>query len=523
MNARGIFYAFALFLSSAGGLVVEIVAGRLIAPYVGMSLYTWTAIIAVVLAGLSVGHWIGGRLAGIGVSRRSLENRLAVALALASISSLASLVLLRLVSGSLLTSGLSPVSVVVSLTAILFLLPSLFVGIVAPVLTKLAVDDDPADPGPVIGRMYAIGTLGSIAGTLSAGYYFISWIGSIGTILAVAATYGVLAVLFAASSRLRRGVWTSALLGLLAGGIFLSGEPIRAFDSPCTRESDYFCIRVDDFTPAAGRPSALMALDHLVHSINDRDDPEFFHSPYVHFVDEYTKIRFEDHPETRPFSAYFIGGGGYSLPRAWAKSRPDATLLIAEIDPEVTAAARKGMWLDDSHAAIDIRHRDGRALLQSLPALPRFDVIFGDAFHDISVPTHLVTREFHREIRKRLRPTGIYTINVVDHGGKPLFLAALVRTLQLDFPFVEVWAGEDELDFAVAGTGHRVTYNVVASGLERRLTGLTSRDGPGRSWRQWPIKEIFQRAGEGTLILTDDFAPVDRLMLKVLMARDDPA
>ncbi|MCB2099553.1 MAG: fused MFS/spermidine synthase, partial [Rhodobacterales bacterium] len=63
-------YGAALFLSSAGGLTVEIVAGRMIAPYVGMSLYTWTAIIAVVLAGLSVGHWIGGRLAGPHVDAR---------------------------------------------------------------------------------------------------------------------------------------------------------------------------------------------------------------------------------------------------------------------------------------------------------------------------------------------------------------------------------------------------------------------------------------------------------------------
>jgi hypothetical protein len=49
---------------SAASLVVEIVAGRMLAPHVGMSLYTWTAVIAVVLAGFSVGHWWGGRLAG---------------------------------------------------------------------------------------------------------------------------------------------------------------------------------------------------------------------------------------------------------------------------------------------------------------------------------------------------------------------------------------------------------------------------------------------------------------------------
>ena len=82
--ARQVFFAIALFLSSAGGLVIEIVAGRLIAPYVGMSPYTWTAIIAVVLAGLSAGHWIGGRLAGRAVDAETGAIRLAAALAFAS-------------------------------------------------------------------------------------------------------------------------------------------------------------------------------------------------------------------------------------------------------------------------------------------------------------------------------------------------------------------------------------------------------------------------------------------------------
>jgi predicted membrane-bound spermidine synthase len=522
INVQGIFFGAALFLSSAGGLVVEIVAGRLIAPYVGMSLYTWTAIIAVVLAGLSIGHWIGGSLAKSGVSQQSLANKLSIALALACISSLASLVLIRLVSGPLMTSGFGPVLVVVLLASVLFLLPSLFVGIVAPIITKLAIDDNPTEPGPVIGRMYAIGTLGSIAGTLSAGYFFISWIGSIGTILTVAAIYGILAILFAFSNRLSRGFLSIVLLGLLVGGTFLSGKQIRAFDSPCTKESDYFCIRVDDFTPIAGRASALMALDHLVHSINDRDNPTFLFSPYVQFVDEYTRRRIKKDPKVEPFSAYFIGGGGYSLPRAWAQSFQNASLLIAEIDPEVTAVARDRMWFDDTLPAIDIRHRDGRELLQSLPQTKRFDVIFGDAFHDIAIPTHLVTREFHREILKHMRPAGIYTVNVVDQGGEPLFLASLVRTLRLDFSHVEVWAGVEELSAAIAGVGQRVTYNVVASNTKGQLTRLSSRSGPERLWVQWPLEEIFKRVGENTSILTDDFAPVDRLMLKLLLAPENP-
>ncbi len=199
--SRQAFYGAAVFLSSTGGLVLEIVAGRLLAPYVGMSLYTWTAIIAVVLAGFSIGHWIGGRLAGPDCEAVAGARRVAYALALAAASSLASLALLRWLSAPVLSAGLPILVAIVVLAALLFLLPSLFVGIVSPILTKLAVDASPGDPGRAIGRMYALSAVGSIGGTLAAGYLFISWVGSTGTVLAVTAIYSVLALLFARLSR----------------------------------------------------------------------------------------------------------------------------------------------------------------------------------------------------------------------------------------------------------------------------------------------------------------------------------
>ena len=196
---RRLVYGGVLFLASAGGLILEIVAGRMIAPYVGMSLYTWTAVIAVVLAGFSLGHWIGGRLA----TRDDAGSRwqLAWLLGLAAVTTLACLPLIRLVSPALLSAGLHPITAIVLLTSALFLLPSLFVGTLSPILTKLAVDALPQAPGRAIGQMFALGALGSIAGTLAAGYLMISWIGSAGSVLAVAASYLALALAFGWAAR----------------------------------------------------------------------------------------------------------------------------------------------------------------------------------------------------------------------------------------------------------------------------------------------------------------------------------
>lgn len=503
---RQIAYASALFLSSACGLIIEIVAGRLIAPYVGMSLYTWTAIIAVVLAGLSIGHWIGGRLAAPNIDAIRGECRVATALGLAAISSLASLLLLRIVATLLLSLNFSPISSIVLLTFFLFFLPSFFVGIVSPILTKLAIDANPKQHGAVIGRMYALGTLGSIVGTLSAGYFFISWIGSTGTVIVVAAIYALLGLAFSFSNSLR----VIFFAFMVASGISLGwlGERMHAFTSPCNVESDYFCIRTADYTDQSGRPSALMVIDHLVHSINDRDDPTLLYSPYIHGVDELLKRRFIKKPKGFTPRAFFIGGGGYSLPRAWAYDYKMSDLIVAEIDPEVTQVAHRNLWLKINTQEISIHHRDARALLQSLPLEKSFDLIFGDAFHDISIPPHLVTREFHKEIAKRLVPDGVYAINVVDVGTNPLFLFSLIKTLKKDFPSVEAWVEHSEYE-----NPGRVTFIVIASALPTPTEFLISQRGPERVWQRWPAEDLSQRIKDVSLpILSDDYAPVDRLM-----------
>lgn len=504
-RGRQAFYGAAVFLSSAGGLVLEIVAGRLLAPYVGMSLYTWTAIIAVVLTGFSIGHWIGGRLADARCDALAGARRVAIALTLASISSLAVLVLLRLLSGPLLTAGLAPVLAIVLLATALFLLPSLFVGMVSPILTKLAVDANPGRHGEAIGRMYALGAVGAIVGTLATGYIFIAWIGSIGTVVTVAIIYAALAAAFALNAR-AIGV-VVALFAILGTGFGFAAARTKALLSPCTAESDYYCIRIDDFSQRSGRPSAVMVLDHLAHSISDRDEPRLLYSTYLQFLDEYMHRRLG----ARAPGVFVIGGGALTLPRAWAQQASPPKILVAEIDPAVTAAALAHMWVR-LDANIRIVHGDGRMTLQALPMTQQFDVVLGDAFHDISIPSHLVTREFHRAIQARLTPDGFYALNVIEAGRGPRFLASLVRTLSQDFPTVEVWLDADH-----ARSTERINYVVIAASAPTPGDLFHSRRGMRRSWLRLSEQQLAARVDLANApILTDDFAPVDRLLSHII-------
>lgn len=500
--------AAVVFFTAAGSLVIEIAAGRLIAPFVGMSLYTWTAIIAVVLAGLSVGHWIGGHLAAASLDRARALRYIAWSLAAAAPFSLLVLPLVRTVSTNLVASGMGPIAIVVALTMILFFMPSLLVGIVSPIATKVAIDDRPNETGRVLGRMFAIGAFGSIIGTLSAGYIFISWIGSNGTIIAVAGLYAIMAVGF--------GVWAkqtiavSAMVIVTVVGLSAWSDSVEGFASPCNVESDYFCIRFDDFSEISGRPSKVMVLDHLAHGINDQTDPTVLYSSYVHFVDEVTGLRIKSH-ET--LNAFFVGGGGYTLPRAWSYLYPNSNLTIAEIDPAVTKAAVEEMWFDPDKPNIEVLHKDGRTALASAPSSKKYDVIFGDAFHDIAVPAHLITREFHSLIQSRLSENGFYAANVIDLGREPRFLLSLVKTLREDFDSVEIWSPVDEVNQA-----GRLTFIVIAGNKGTGRTHLVSRFGLAREWVQWPLSAMKKRVDFADLpVLTDDYAPVERLLSAFLV------
>jgi len=483
------------FLVSAAGLVVEIVAGRMLAPYVGMSLYTWTAVIAVVLLGLTVGHWYGGRLAER--SERAIALGIAVALAIAALSTAAALPLLTWLSGPIIAAAGPSVLGIVALATVLFLVPSFMVGVPAPALTKIAIDATPERAGRTLGRMYAAGALGAIAGTLSAGYLFISWLGTARTLGIVAVVDAVLAVVFLIHAGRVRYRAVPAVLVVAALGA--AGVSLVRGTAPCTVESDYYCLRSIDMSSEVGEPARLMVLDHLGHGINLRDAPRRFVMPYAAAIDQLRRTRFGD----APITAFFIGGGAYTLPRAWTSTDTPDRITIAEIDPAVTRLAVRDFWVDAEK--FTIQHRDARGALRDHPGA--LSVVVGDAFTDIAVPQHLVTREFFGLIRDRLGADGVYMMNLIDHLERLDALAAVTRTLQAVFPVVEIWVEAE--DFAAGG---RTTFVLLGAATATGM-GRFVEAGTGRIFGRVPPERVTRLvASRDPPVLTDDYAPIDRLM-----------
>ncbi|MCB1772464.1 MAG: fused MFS/spermidine synthase [Gammaproteobacteria bacterium] len=496
-------YASVVFLSSALLLVLEIVAARLIAPYVGVSLYTWSAVIGIVLAGLSIGNALGGAWA----DRHATAGQAGGVLLVAGLSALAIPWLLWRTASVIEPYELSILGTSMLLVLVLFMLPALLIGIVTPLLTTLALAQS-RRTGHIVGMMHALGATGSIFGTFITAWWLIPMLGSRNVVLCTGLLLLLCGLLLLRPLTRRRHAVAGTASLLCAGAVAYGTLTNPALASSCDRESSFFCIRViDEGThPTLGQVRSLV-LDHLLHGINVENDGTYLEAPYVHLMQE---LVCRHHHDKSSLDAYFVGGGAYTQPRAlWLSQRPTA-ITVAELDPVVTEVARETLFLDDSD--MRVIHGDARVVLDRLDADERFDVIVGDAFHDVSVPYHLVTREFARLLHDRLRDDGLYVLNLVDvyPGGR--LAGAMVRTLRTEFAHVEVWLDQ------VPREATRVTYVISASDAPTPVRGrednLASAMRPRRQWTR--VTDRIDEALHGELarvpVLTDDNAPVEQLI-----------
>ena len=180
-----------VFISSFCIMVLELVASRLIARHLGSSLYTWTAVIGVILAGITIGNYLGGRIA----DKFPAKKAVAVLFAICSVACVVTVVLNNITSKWLWLVHLNWPLHVFTHVSIVFLIPSTLLGTISPIVAKMALDRGlPA--GRTIGDIYAWSAAGSIAGTFAAGYYLIAAMGTITIIWVIGAVLLLMSILY---------------------------------------------------------------------------------------------------------------------------------------------------------------------------------------------------------------------------------------------------------------------------------------------------------------------------------------
>ncbi|MFG3405597.1 fused MFS/spermidine synthase [Streptomyces sp. NPDC048142] len=476
-----------VFGSSAAVLVVEIVALRLLAPYLGLTLETSTMVIGIALTAIALGSWLGGRVADQADPHRLIGPALGVSGVVVALTPL----LLRT------TAEWSPALLLLVASATL-LVPGALLSAVTPFVTKLRLTSL-AETGTVVGRLSGVGTFGAIVGTVLTGFVLISRL-PVSTILI---GLGTLLVIGAALVGWRARHWRRASAVALATVVV--GSLATAFaPGGCDAETRYHCARiVADPDRDSGR---TLVLDGLRHSYVDVEDPTYLKFAYVRAIASVVDTAF---PEGEPLTAHHIGGGGLTFPRYLAASRPGTRSLVSEIDGGVVRIDRERLGLGTS-TGIGVRVEDGRLGLRRLPA-GSHDLVVGDAFGGVSVPWHLTTSQALGDVRRALDEDGLYVANLIDYG-KLAFARAEVATLAETFAHVALLGKPADIgldptassvggNLVVVASGRPVDASAIQEALDARDVGW--RITTGDALATWTAN---------ARVLTDDHAPVDQLL-----------
>jgi spermidine synthase len=479
------------FLCSGAVLVLEIVGLRLIAPYVGVTLQTSTAIIGFALAAIALGAWTGGAAAD-----RTDPRRLIAPLMVAGGALVVAVLPLVRFTGSLLSGA--DAGGVLLLAAVAVVVPAALLSAVPPMVVKLQLASL-TETGSVVGRLSGIGTLGGIAATFATGFLLIAVLPSSVILVGTGGLTVVAGVLVGLLLRRRSGsgvgrVPAGLLVLAVAGGVLAAVAP-----TPCEEETAYHCARViADPARTSGR---VLMLDTLRHSYVDLRDPTHLEFEYVRAIAAVTDVVA---PPGEPLSALHVGGGGLTLPRYLAHVRPGTDSLVIEVDPGVVAIDREQLALETSDR-LRVRVADGRVALAEEPA-GRRDLVVGDAFGGLAVPWQLTTREALELVDAALADDGVYAVNLIDHP--PLdFVRAELATMRDVWPHVlllaraPVLAGEDGGNLVAVASRSPLPDAEVEAALGDH----------GLAWHLAEGAELDQFVGRA-LVLTDDFAPVDQLL-----------
>jgi spermidine synthase len=525
----------AVFIAGGVLLGLEIASSRVLAPFFGNSLYVWGSLIGIVLAGLSLGYWLGGIVADRYPTPRLLVGLLGTAaLLVLAIPFVDGWTLDRVVAWDP-GPRLNPVIA----TILLFGLPSLVLGSVSPVAVRLKARSI-EELGRTAGRLFAISTAGSIAGTFLTSFWLIPELGTdqvlasaaIALMLAAAAVALVerLAIAFAlalvlagasvgavvslapdkggtvAASQLRNWspVYRQRSLEDRSGGI---AESQTGYKIVATKDSQYHRIAVvDDDT------SRYLRFDSSFQSgmfLNDPYRTRFIYSDYL-------QLPFAYRAQTKRM--LYIGLGGGSAPKRTWRDFPGVRIDIVELDPEVVDMAYKYFELPrDPRLAVEVE--DGRRYVSGHEG--PWDVIVIDAFYSDAIPFHLATQEFLELARSRLTTGGLVVTNIIGavKGPDSRLFRSMLRTYRTVFPTVAIHpvveSGGNDLEsvrniILVAGEGAAPSKQFL---LDRWRE--VRRRSPGAPDLVTAIKGRVDAPvpTQDVPVLTDDYAPTDALLL----------
>lgn len=503
-GAPSISRGFLLLTALVTGAVVmalEILGSRLLAPVFGNSLFVWGALIGVILAAMSSGYAFGGWSSDRYAAGRVLSGLLLFSGGWTFLIAWRSQPILFEVERLVQDPRWGP-----CLAATVLLAPPAFgLSGVLPAMLRLAVADM-AHLGRHTGRLIALSTVGSLAGTWGTAFFLLSWVGSQALVAWLGGIQVLLGLLWLwKGTTLRAPFLLIGLVPLLGAG-WLAWHPVQKLSAPVYQEdSPYQQVRIRD-----DQLFRYLVLDRTFHAVMWKADPIPLFLPYSQLM--VTSLALV--PE--PARGLILGHGGGSLAKWLARYWPALELDVVEFDPVVVRMADEYFEYRPP-ANHHVFVKDGRAFLNGTDRT--YDLIWIDAFARHMIPFHLTTVEFFAAVRTHLSPRGVVAVNLASsgEGGDNARAAAVVQTMKQAFPAIATFAvkgpwksspakAENLIFFAGAPVHEGMPDQFASQVIELAMNGRLPQEAVallnGRRVDPWPT----------AMELTDDFAPYDLLI-----------
>lgn len=488
------------FLAGAAIMVIEISANRLLAPHFGNSVYTWTALIGVLLVAISVGGYLGGVLSDKLGRMDLLGWLLAGAAVLTMLVPTISLILGPALSGTGLISG--PVLASLCLLA----LPGILLGAVSPASVRFySMMNQNHSVGAAAGTISMLGSLGSFVGTFVSGFFLLSAFGVKTIFLGTGSLLLVLALLafWMAGKSLKVQASTFALTLIAA---LISVNVDASVDKLTIHQENSFYHHIEVQERVTGEvKERFLKLDSTMEGGLRMNDGGLL----LDYQNFWQLARLNE--ELTVKRALFIGAGAFGMPEEVSRLIQGSQVDVVEIDPAVIEVGRRYFKLDE-HPNVQAYARDARLFLNESSG--GYDLIFGDAYNGVQhIPSHLVTQEFFSTVKKKLSPKGVFLMNVITavEGDQSALLGHLLATVRSVFPHVEA--------FAVSSSQRGPQNVILLASQQDWLRWLDSRRYVSNTWQE---KLARHRLSEGKLpaertVFTDDYNPVDAVIARQLL------
>ena len=389
------------FIAGATGMIIELVASRILSPYLGNSNLIWTCIIGMMLAFMSLGYFIGGKLSDKHPKRNLLSLFLLNSATFISLIPMIEIYAIEPISK--INFSLPLLAIICS--TITFGIPSMFLATASPFAVKLK-DKDLEEIGGVSGRMSALSTIGSIVGTFLAGFVLIPKLGVKNIILLVVIVLVILSYLIYEDKDIKYTLKTIATLVILVSLVLVGKKMFlqKHEDMILDTDSEYSRIWIKKFTNNSGKEYNTLEVDTGYESIASGE--KNLTAEYLKYYDLFNY--YQENTE----NVLMIGGAAYTYPSYFLEHYKDKKIDVVEIDSKMTELAEKYFDLNTQNKNLNIYHEDGRRYINTTQN--KYDCILIDAFKGLNVPFQLTTEEALIQAKRNLNENGIVITNIIS-------------------------------------------------------------------------------------------------------------